>query len=152
MPGGVLRPSPWAIDDKVDRFKRGAPSSHGRDQKRQPIPDLLRISKPQAAKLKPAGAPWAVEEDNSNIFAKPSNIIGAGIQFTSNFGDESDPDDQKDVVRPQSKGQTRPPPTRGTANQNQARGINGGPQDGWIGDHPDETVILSDAKFEVLAF
>jgi hypothetical protein len=143
MPVGVLRPSPWAIDDNIDRFKRGAPSSYGREKRQLPVSDLLRIAKPQAGKLKQTGAPWAVEEDNSSAFAKPANIIGAGIQFHSNFGDESESDSHKDAVRPQTKA-SKPPPSRGLLGHNQqpmTRVIHGGYQDGCNVEHPDESVI-----------
>ena len=134
-PGGMMRQSPWAIDEKVDRFKRGAPSSHGR-QKHQPVPDLLRVANPQAGRLRSTCAPWAVEEDNSHIFAKPSNIIGAGIHFSSNFGDESDADDQKDAVRPHTTATKQ----SALAQPPVSKAFNSAPQEDWIIDHSDETV------------
>jgi hypothetical protein len=135
---GVIRQSPWAIDDNVDRFKRGAPSSHGRLDKHTPVPDLLRIVKPQAARLRPAGAPWAVEEDKDFAFLKPANMIGAGIQFNPNFAEYPDPDEHKDSVRPQTRSGSKPPSRM--AHPPESRGNNRNHQDGRNYDPSEEMV------------
>jgi hypothetical protein len=140
-PGGVIRPSPWAIDDNVDRFKRGAPSSYGRLDKHTPVPDLLRIVKPQAARLRPAGAPWAVEEDNDFAFVKPANMYGAGIQFNPNFAEDPDPDEHKDSIRLQTRSGPKPPSRM--AHPPETRGNNRAHQDGRITDDSEEMVKKS---------
>jgi hypothetical protein len=146
-PSGVIRPSPWAIDDNVDRFKRGAPSSYGRLDKHSPVipvADLLRIVKPQAvlkARLRPAGAPWAVEEDNDSAFIKPSNVIGSGIQYNPNFAEDPDPDEYKDSIRLQTRSQgSKPPPSRMVHQGPESRGNIGAHHDGKITDRPEEMV------------